>query len=239
MARNHLATIAAPKTLRVERKGGEKWIARARPGAHPLHRSLTLNYILKNVLKHAISTKEVNKILYEKNVTIDKKVRLDHKYGVGLMDIVEIEKLGESYRVLLNNNGELVLRKITKKDSELKILQVVKKTIIKKGKLQLTFHDGRNLLVDKTKLNIGDSVIFDLGKKQVVKEIPLENNSLALLSGGKHIGKLATIKDIIKVKNLEKPKVVVDIDGKEYITLMSYAFAVGKNKPEVSLGEKE
>jgi len=209
MARNHLATIAAPKTLRVERKGGEKWIARARPGAHPLHRSLTLNYILKNVLKHAISTKEVNKILYEKNVTIDKKVRLDHKYGVGLMDIVEIEKLGESYRVLLNNNGELVL------------------------------HDGRNLLVDKTKLNIGDSVIFDLGKKQVVKEIPLENNSLALLSGGKHIGKLATIKDIIKVKNLEKPKVVVDIDGKEYITLMSYAFAVGKNKPEVSLGEKE
>src|SRR3989344_5748003 len=130
MAINHLATIAAPKTLRVERKGGEKWIARARPGAHPLHRSLTLNYILKNVLKHAISTQEV-------------------------------------------------------------------------------------------------------------KEIPLENNSLALLSGGKHIGKLATIKDIIKVKNLEKPKVVVDIDGKEYIKLMIYSFAVGKNKPEVSVGEKE
>ena len=32
--------------------------------------------------------------------------------------------------------------------------------------------------------------------------------------------------DIIKV--IKKPKVVVDIDGKEYITLMSYAFCIGK-----------
>lgn len=236
MVKNHLATIASPKKWRVERKNSPKWITRPMPGAHPLNRCLTLNFVLKNLLNYAYSSKEAKKILYEGNIKIDKKVRNDYKFNVGLMDIVDIEKLNESYRIVINNNGELTLVKIDKKDSNLKILKVVNKTKIKKGKIQLTFHDGRNILFDNTKLVIGDSIIYDLDKKEIVKELPLENSSLVLLSGGKHIGKLAKIKDIIKAKNLEKPKVVVDIDGKEYITLMAYAFAVGKNKPEVNLG---
>ncbi len=236
MGQNHISALAAPKTWKLNRKKN-KWAVRTNPGPHPLKKSLPLTIAIKDLLGYAETAKEVNKILNDQQVRIDKKVRREYNYGIGLMDVIDIDKLNESYRVLYNQDGTLGLFKIKSNDSNLKILKVIKKTMLKKGRLQLTFHDGRNCIQKDTKLMVGDGIVFDIDKKNILKELKLERNSLVLLTGGKHIGKTAVVKEIIKAKNLEKAKVVITVDGSDYITLMDYAFTLGKNKPEVNLGE--
>ncbi len=236
MGQNHLSRIAAPKTWTIVRKS-TKFIARPMPGTHPLNESLTLSYVLREALGYAKTSKEIRKILNENNLLVDKKIRKEPKFGVGLMDVIEVPKLKESYRVLYNADGRLYLLKIDEKDSNLKLLKVARKNVVKKGKMQITFHDGRNLLMDKFEGHVGDTAVFDLTKTSISKWLKLEKDSLVYLTGGKHSGSLGKVKDIIKAKDLQKPKVVVEIDKVEYTTLSEYAFVVGTNKSEIKLGD--
>ncbi|MBS3175148.1 30S ribosomal protein S4e [Candidatus Woesearchaeota archaeon] len=238
MVQNHLSRIAAPKTWHVNRKL-TKWVARPMPGAHPLDKSLTLSFILRDILSHCKTKKEVNKILNDGNLFVDKKIRKENKFAVGLMDVVELPKLNETYRILFNNKGELSLVSINKTEANLKLLKIVRKNAVKNSKIQITFHDGKNLLMDKFEGRVGDTALFDLTKNSVTKWITLDKGVIVYLSGGKHIGNICKIKDVIRVKNLEKPKVVVEIEGTEYTTLMEYAFVVGEKHPELSLGDKK
>jgi len=237
MGKSHLKRIAAPKTWDVRRKTN-KFIARPMPGPHSLKASLTINFLLRNVLQCAKTTKEIKLILANNSILIDKKSRKEYKYPVGFMDVVELPSTKEYYRMLYNHKGKLKLINIDSKESKLKLLKVINKSIIKKGKIQITFHDGRNMLLDKFDGKVGDTALFDLEKKEIKKWIPLAENSLIYLSGGGYVGSVAKIKGIIKARDLQKEKVVVEIEGKEYITLSDYAFVIGKDKSELKVQEK-
>lgn len=238
MGKNHLIRINAPKIWGFKRKEN-KYAVRPMPGPHPIKKCVTLTFILRDMLEQAKTMKEIKKVLTDGSITIDKKIVKETKYPVGLMDVVEIPKLDEHYRMVLGKDGELILIGIDKKESNLKLLKVVNKTMIKKGKLQVTFHDGRNILLSKSECNIGDTALFDLTTKKIDKWMHLDKGSLVYLSDGSHVGELGKIIDIIKARNLEKPKVVVEIEGKNYITLAGYSFVVGKDKPEIKLGDKK
>ncbi|MBI2148099.1 30S ribosomal protein S4e [Candidatus Woesearchaeota archaeon] len=238
MVQNHLSRIAAPNSWSLKRKTN-KWIARPMPGPHSLNHSFTLSFLLNNILEYAKTAKEVRKILNDGDVLIDNIVRKESKFPVGLMDVIEIPKLKEFYRITYNNKGKFSLISIKKDEAKLKLLKIIRKSAVKGGKLQLTFHDGRNILLDKFNGKIGDSVLFDFDKKNINKILNLEKGSLVYLSGGSHIGKLGKIKNVIKSKDLQKPKVTVDIDGNEYITLAEYIFVLGKDKPEINLEAKK
>ena len=237
MGKNHLLNLNAPKSWKFNRRVN-KFVARPIPGPHPIKRSLTLTFIFRELLEQAKTTKEIQRILTNGQVLIDKIIRKDVKYPVGLMDVIEIPKLEERYRMVLNKAGTLNLITINLKEADFKLLKVINKTVIKKGKFQITFHDGRNLLLDKAECNIGDSALFNLKEKKITKWIPLAKGSLIYLSDGGHVGSLGKVIDIIKARDLQKPKVLVEIDGKNYITLMSYSFVVGKDKPEINIEAK-
>lgn len=238
MGKNHLLNLNAPKSWKFNRKE-TKFVARPIPGPHSMDKSLTLTFILRELLKQAKTTKEIKMILTNGEVLVDKKKRTEVKYPVGLMDVLEIPKLEEHYRMILKTDGTLTLISIDNKEADIKLLKVINKTIVKKGKFQITFHDGRNILLDKSECKIGDSALFNIKDNKISKWIPLTKESLVYLSAGGHVGSLGKIVDILKTRDLQKPKVIVEINGKNYITLMSYSFVVGKDKPEISLGEKK
>lgn len=48
---------------------------------------------------------------------------------MGVMDVLTIEKTGESYRILYDTKGRFVLKKLKKEESNIKLLKVVKKAI--------------------------------------------------------------------------------------------------------------
>jgi len=45
-------------------------------------------------------------------IKVDGKVRRDHGYPLGVMDILTIDKAGESYRVLIDTKGRFKLHKL-------------------------------------------------------------------------------------------------------------------------------
>lgn len=229
MVQNHLSRLAAPKSWAVKRKTN-KFIARPLSGPHALKQSLTLNYILKDLLGYAKTTQEVKLILNNGDVLINNVARKEHRFPVGVMDLIEIKKTQELFRVLFDKKGRIVL--VPVKDN-VKLSKIIGKTVIRKGKLQVNLHDGCNVLANKFEGKVGDSVI--IGEKGIKNLLKLEKGSSIYLIGGKHIGIVGKVKDIIIGSGFSKSKVIYEFEGKDYETLKKYAFVVGKSKSEVTL----
>lgn len=238
MGQDHISRLAAPKSWMIKRKS-TKWITRPIPGPHSLNLSMPLSIVLRDILEYAKTKKEIKKILNQKNILVDKVPRTEYKFPVGFMDVLEIPSLNEYYRIIFNKKGILSLVRISKEESNLKLLKIIRKSMVKKGKMQLTFHDGRTIILEKSEGNVGDTVLFNLTNKTINKFLPLHKDYLVYLNGGSHIGNLCKVKNIIRAKDLQKPKVAVEINGKEYLTITDYAFVVGKDKPDLSLEVKK
>lgn len=241
MGQNHLARLTAPKSWVIARKEN-RWTARPSPGPHGLNESITVNLLLKELLGVARTTKEVITILNNGYLAIDGKTRKSYKFPIGLMDVVKIGSLNgvnDVYRVLLDDMGRFHLVKISRDEEDLKLLKIKNKRMIKGKKIQLTFHDGRTLLVDKFEGDVGDSVLFNLSKKNIVELLKLEKGAFIYLISGKHVGKIRKVIEIVKGQDLQKAKVVFDENGEEIVTLVDYAFVVGKDKPVISIKSAE
>ncbi|MBU4501796.1 MAG: 30S ribosomal protein S4e, partial [Nanoarchaeota archaeon] len=164
MVKRHLSRLGAPKSWPIQRKG-IKWIARPSPGPHTLKNCITLSLAIKNLLKYAKTTKEVKIILNEGKILIDKIVRKDHKFPLGIMDVIDIPSTKENFRVLYTDKGKFRLVKISADEGKLKPTKIVGKTILKGKKIQLNFYDGKNLIVDKEEYKVNDTLILELGDK--------------------------------------------------------------------------
>lgn len=234
MGKNHLKRIAAPKNWSVARKES-KWIARPLPGKHKINNCITVSFMLRNILNYAKTSKEIKKILNDGNFIVDKKITKDQRISLGLMDVIQIPKLNENYRLLYNIDGRLNAVPIEEKESNLKLLKIIRKKTVKKGKIQITFHDGRTISLDKFDGKIGDTALFNFENKNITKFMELNKGAAVYFNGGAHIGSIGEVKEIIIENKLSKPKVLVEINGKEYTTLKDYAFVVGKDKPEIKI----
>lgn len=237
MGKRHLFRLAAPRSWPIERKL-KKWVVRPVPGPYALNGCLPLALVLRDVLRYAKTKKEVNFILNGKEVLVNKVVRTEKRFPLGFMDVFELARLNEHYRVLYDKKGRLCLRSISKSDSGLKICKVIGKKTLKGKRIQLNLFDGRNILVNKDVCSVGDSVVFDFENKSIKNFLKLEKGALVYLTGGRYIGHVCKVNNIINFKGLQKPRIILSSDGKVFETMKEYAFVIGKEKSVVSLGEK-
>ncbi len=225
----HLKRYFAPKVWKTKRKG-MKFVARPSPGTHKIKISLPLNIILRDILNYANSNREVKFILEKRNVTVDGIKRKDYRFPVGLLDVLSLNDMNEHFRVILDKKGKIDLIKIGKEESGLKLCKITGKKIVK-GKTQLNLYDGRNMIVQNKSYNTGDAILLALDKKNEIKKtINLDKNVLIYLTGGKHIGQIGRVQDIIGNRILYKTEA-----GEIVETLKEYAFPIGKDKPLISL----
>jgi small subunit ribosomal protein S4e len=229
MATSHLKRLNAPKTWKVQRRV-LTFITRPNPGAHVMALCMPINLVLRDMLSHATSTKEVRTILISKEVLVDSNVISDKKYQLGLFDTLELPKLSESYRMLLDEKGYLALLKIDKKETHIKPCKVLNKSAIKGGKTQLNLDGGINVIVEKDTYKTGDSVMLDLPSKNILEHIKLEKGVYIFLNGGKHVGDHGVVEDIKQDSLSYKSR-----DGSVIETLKKYAIIIGKDKPAISL----
>lgn len=236
MVKKHLARLAAPKSWPIERKK-TKWVTRPNPSPHKLHDCIPLNLVIKELLNHAKTTREVKKILNKNKILVNKIARKNPKFPLGIMDVLEIPETNEYYRLFYNKKGKFILHKITKEEANLKPAKIIKKTILKKGKIQINFNDGRNLLVDKNDYKTNDVLLFELPNK-IKAHLKFEKGALILLTKGKHIGSVGILENIQKFQSSKQNKITFRIDKKLFETSENYAFVIGKEKPIISLPEK-
>jgi small subunit ribosomal protein S4e len=152
------------------------------------------------------------------------------------MDVISIPKLKKDYRILFDKNGKLALIPISSKDAEWKLQRIENKTIIKGNKIQLNFHDGKNILVKKDEYKTGDVLKISLKDNKISDVFKYEKGTVSMIIGGSHIGEMANILDI-KVVASSKPNLAKMKGNTEFSTLTHYIFPIGKTKPIVSLPE--
>jgi small subunit ribosomal protein S4e len=211
-----------------------------RPGPHKKFESIPLLITIRDFLNLVDTGKDAKKIIKTKEVLVDGKPRNDHKYPVGLFDVIEIPKIGKGYRVVPTHSG-LGLIEIPKKEALLKLCKINDKTMNKKKNLQLNLHDGRNILIKKTKkgreedYKTGDSLLIEIPSQKIVDHLKMDKGMLGLIIGGQNIGEVATIKEVIRTRSREPNKVICEKEGKEFEAIKDYIFVVGKTKPLIKI----
>ncbi len=224
-APKHLKRIVAPTAMAVHDKKATTWMVKPFPGAHPNDRCIPLGVLLRDVLKVAKTSREVKNILSGRMVEVDGKVRVEEKFPVGLMDAVSIPKSGKHYRIRLDSKGRLVPVEIKKAEASKKLLKVVKKHTIKKGKTTLTFHDGRNLIGDNHVM-VGDSIVVSVPKAELKSHLKREKGARCLVMDGKHAGSIVSLMEILHRKGGKPDEAIVAQDKEEFVTVAKYLFVV-------------
>ncbi len=197
---------------------------------------MPLAVLLRDIL-HVVSTgSEAKKIVKAGEVLVDGRKRKDYGYPVGLFDVVSIPKMNKNYRAVPTAKG-LSIIEISTDEANKKILKIVNKTIIKKGKLQLNFNDGKNILADKDDYKTGDSLLVQLPELKVLEHLKLEKGNLGIVSKGSEAGKTGAIKEIVETKAGEPKKISADLEGTVEDVLKDRFFVIGKNKPLITVSE--
>lgn len=236
MTKKHLKRLAAPKSWPIERKK-TKFITRANPGPHKLKESIPLNIFFKDLLKYTNTTKETKLILNEGKILVNNIPRKSYKFPIGIFDTIQLPTK-EYFRLFYNKNGKFILHKITKEEVNIIPYKIVKKTLLKNKKIQLNFHNGKNILIEKDEYKPCDTVLLD-DKNKIKTHIELEKNVLIYLIAGKHISKTGILQSISKTENLQPDKIILKIKNKNFTTLKKYAFVIGKEKPIFSLPDEQ
>jgi len=208
-----------------------------RPGPHKKLESIPLLIIVRNILKLVDNASDAKKIIKAKEIFIDGESRNDHKYPVGLFDVVEIPKLNKQYRVVPFKSG-LDLIEIAKQEAKTKLCKIKGKTMNKKGILQLNLHDSKNILTDKknkTDFKTGDSLLVELPSQKIIEHLKRDKGMLAIITRGQNRGTLATIKEVIIRRTREPNKIICETKDKEFEAIADYVFIVGKTKPEIKV----
>jgi small subunit ribosomal protein S4e len=226
---------AAPRTWTVPRKG-TKWIKRPAPGPHAQDQSIPLVLLLRDVRRIVRSAHEARLLLRQGSIRVDGGLVKDLARGLGLMDSLSFGKpLNEHFRLLKDRRGKLVLVPIPEAAATQKLGRVRFKHTVRGGRIELTLHDGRNLLVEaRSPYRVGDSIQIEVPGQKVVQHLPLKPGALAYVSGGSHVGELARV-DRIEVKNSPQPNRVHFKEG--FATIKPYVFVVGETTSLVPLPE--
>jgi small subunit ribosomal protein S4e len=230
MVKNHIKRVAAPKTWNILRKT-TKFVTRQNPGAHSKNLSISLNNLLKDILKLTKTTKETKYVLTKQEVLVNNKREKDNKAQAGFLDVISIPSINKTYRISIDQKGMLKTKEITNEQANDLILKVTGKTKIRGGKVQLNTLNGFNILTseaDAKKYKLRDTIIFSIKDNKIKQHLPMEKGAQMIITSGKHAGKYGEIVSIgdkiVKIKS----------DTDTFETSIAYPLIINKEKkPEL------
>jgi small subunit ribosomal protein S4e len=245
------------KTARMKRKPAPRfwpihrkempWIVKPSPGAHSQDNCLSLTLVLRDILGIAQTRKEGKFILAQGKVLVDGKVVHKDDFPVGLMDVISMPDAGRYYRVLPSNKG-LVVNPISKEESNFKLVRVENKNTAKKG-VQISLHDGSNLFTkvadpkhpEEVPYSTFDMLKMKYPEKQIIQSLKTKEGNIAIITGGKNIGKQGKIMEIEKTEAKKRRQALVvieDSSGVRYQTILDFIFSIGETEPLIAVPEE-
>jgi len=232
---HHLKRLNAPRTLQLHRKEFT-WTVRAAPGPHALDQAIPLGILIRDYLKLCDTQKEAKRILSNNEILVDGVIRKDNKFPVGLMDVITITKMKKQYRMLYDQRKKLTLVPISSSDADWKLRRIENKTTLKGKKIQLHFHDGNTMIVDKDEYATGDVLKIILKDTSIADRYPKQKGVISLIIGGTHVGELATIENIEIIASSSYNLALMK-GNHDFTTIEPYVFPVGKAKPVIAIPE--
>ncbi|MEM3030708.1 MAG: 30S ribosomal protein S4e [Candidatus Micrarchaeia archaeon] len=223
----HLNRIAAPKSFSIAKKAFA-WAAKPSAGPHAAKEAVSLLSVLRDSLGVAADAREAARAINQGRVLVDGRAVKNERFPVGLMDVVSIPALKAHYRACIDSKERIVFRELSEQQAGFKYCKVLGKTTAKGGRTLLRLHDGRSLAFDKP-VKVGDTLRLELDGKKQASALPLKEDALCLIIKGKHAGKLARLKSVIPGTATREAQAVLEGDGREFITVLKYLFAVDED----------
>ncbi|ARD84101.1 30S ribosomal protein S4e [Ferroplasma acidiphilum] len=218
--------MMASRKLKIPRKTNF-WSVTPTPATHSKEDSIPMLIALRDYLKLGDKEREITRILNNNMVKVDGRIVKDRRFPVGFMDVLSIDTLENDYIIVYDRKGKLVIRQNAPGNKGLKLFKVVKKTIIGTGKIQLGFHDGKTIVTDRKDINTSDVLLMKIPDLEIENVLKIAEGDKVFITGGSHVGELATIKSIEVKKSSVKNMVYLN-EG--FSTIKDYMFVVGTPK---------
>lgn len=212
-----------------------QWAPKPRPGPHAWRECLPLTLILRNRLRYAFTEREATYILKARNVTVDRKVRTESKFPVGFMDVIEIAKTADRFRLLFDTKGRQTLVPIDETETSRKLLKV-QNIFYSPGRVPVaTMHDGRVIRYPDPLLKKNDTIVYDLKTHTVTDWIRFKVGRLAFCTGGANRGRVGRITKIERHPGSFHVVHVKDATGAAFATRLTNVFVIGRDASLVTL----
>lgn len=223
----------APTFWGITRKD-KRFVVTVKPGPHPKKNSIPTAVLLRDTLKLVTTLREAKSTIYNGKVTVDGIKRKSLHHGIGLMDVIELEGISDTYRLVPQHGHLLKPLKINDSEKSKKLVKVTSKTTIKDGKTQIGFHDGRSVISDST-VNVGDSCLIQIPEQKILEVIKLDKGCHVVVTRGINTGQMGSVEDI-KDGTFVLPKRVLIALGERKIEIpTTLVMAVGKDKPIIQI----
>ncbi len=192
--------------------------------------------ILRNRLKYALNGKETKIICVEKNVLVDGKIRTDPNFPAGFMDVVEIPKSNDQFRLIYDTKGRYVLHRISNEEKKYKLCKVKKQELTTKKIPYIVTHDGRTIRYPDPLVKVDDVVKIDIATGKIIDHVKFEIGNIAMITKGSNTGRVGTILHVEKHPGSFDIATVRDATGNVFSTRQENVFIIGKgDSPMISL----
>ena len=223
----------APQFWGIARKD-KRFVVTVRPGPHKKIYAIPTAVFLRDVLKIVTSLREAKSAIYSGKVKIDGIVRKSLHHAIGLMDVVELENVSDVYRLVPTKEKLLKPIKIKESEKSKKLVRVVSKTTISKGRSQIGFHDGRSI-ISESKVNIGDACLIQIPDVKILEIIKLEEGSQGLVTRGNNAGQIGKIETIEEGTFILPKKIILALSDKKIEIPADIIMPIGKEEPIIQL----
>jgi small subunit ribosomal protein S4e len=239
----HLKREKAPRFWPIHPKETQ-WAAKPRPGPHSQRACLALSGVLRDVLGYAKTARESRIILARDRVSVDGKIQRDDRFPAGLMDVIELPDANMSYRILPAIGKGLTAVRIPKDEAKAKLCRIEGKTTLRKGKVQLNLHDGRNIIVQvanardpkEDTYKTRDTLRISIPTQKILGHLKFGEGAYAIVTSGKNLGRHGKIMKIEPSTAARRATALIeDPSGNRFETIADYLFIVGEEKPMIKI----
>jgi small subunit ribosomal protein S4e len=224
--------MAAPQRWPLKRKT-DYWVVKPSPGPHETDFSLPLLVVVRDTLKLCNNAREARALINACTFSVDGRIRKDYRYPVGLMDVLRVKGEEGGYRMLIDRRRKLHLMPIPPEECGWKICRVEGRKTLPGGRQQILLHDGRTVISDIA-VRTGDVLRLGLPEQKIVEVMQLKQGAKALVTGGSHVGEIATVSKFEKWRN-PAPNLVYFREG--FSTVWSNVFVAGDETSSIKAVE--
>lgn len=227
--------LHAPKKWMLGKMAGV-FAPRPSQGPHKLRECIPICVILRDKLKYALTNKECTQICMERCVKVDGKIRTDHNFPTGFMDVVTLEKSGDRYRVLFDAKGRFVLQRLDLQEAQFKLCRVTQVKVTT-GKIPVCVtHDGRTIRYPDPDVKVNDSIKVNIETGKMSDILKFELGAMVMLTKGHNCGRIGTLMHIEKHDGSFSIVTIKDSKGQTFCTRLTNCFVIGSGStPQISV----
>jgi small subunit ribosomal protein S4e len=241
--KRHLKREKSPRFWRIHIKESQ-WAVKPIPGPHAQKVCIPLSTLLRDMLGYARNARESKIILAQNRVSVDGKIRREHKFPTGLMDVIGIPDANVSYRILPTVGKGLTPVRIPKDEANTKLCRIENKTTLRKGHVELNLHDGRSITIPvqdsrtprEDTYKTRDTVRISIPTQKIVGHLKFAERAYAIVTSGRNLGRHGRIMKLEPSTAARRATALIeDPSGNRFETIADYLFVVGEEKPIIKV----